>query len=187
MRVISGTVKGRRLFAPKGQQVRPTADRVKESLFNILADKVVDARVLDVYAGTGALAIEALSRGAASALLIDNDRLSVEAINRNLVSTTFSEQATVIQRLALTALKQLRQEKQSFDLIFLDPPYRIKEAELEVVVGEAGYLLDQQGLIVLEHRPGIAKLQLASEMSLVDIRRYGETRLSFFKKRENCC
>ncbi len=187
MRVISGTAKGRRLFAPKGERVRPTADRVKESLFSILADKVVDARVLDVYAGTGALAIEALSRGAASALLIDNDRVSVEAMNRNLASTIFSEQAVVIQRLALTALQQLRQENQSFDLIFFDPPYRIKEAELGVVVGEAGYLLDQQGLVVLEHRSGIAKLQLASEMSLVDIRRYGETHLSFFEKRENCC
>ncbi|HEB12840.1 MAG TPA: 16S rRNA (guanine(966)-N(2))-methyltransferase RsmD [Actinobacteria bacterium] len=185
MRVISGTAKGRRLSAPKGQKVRPTADRVKESLFNILGNRVTGAKVLDLYAGTGALGIEALSRGAASAFIVDNDVMSVEIINRNLVATKLEQSATVWRQSSLHALDRLMHEKEAFDLIFLDPPYRINKSELEVVMGKAAECLSMRGLMILEHQSGLLALEMIENLNSVDERRYGDTVLSLFEKREN--
>ncbi|HEB13106.1 MAG TPA: 16S rRNA (guanine(966)-N(2))-methyltransferase RsmD [Actinobacteria bacterium] len=185
MRVISGTAKGRRLSAPKGQKARPTSDRVKESLFSILNGRVIGSKVLDLYAGTGALGIEALSRGAASAFLVDNDALSIEAIKRNLLATGFEQSATVCRQSSVHALDRLIREKKAFDLIFLDPPYRIKKSELEVVIGKAAECLSLRGLMVLEHQSGLLELDAIQNLISVDERRYGDTGLSLFEKREN--
>lgn len=185
MRVISGIAKGRRLSAPKGQKVRPTGDRVKESLFSILAGRVPGSKVLDLYAGTGALGIEALSRGALSALMIDNDGISIDVIERNLVATKLEQSATVYKQSVEYALDRLIREKEVFDLIFLDPPYRINKSELEVVMGKAAECLSLRGLIILEHQSGVLELDMTQDMISVDERRYGDTGLSLFEKRDN--
>ena len=185
MRVIAGVAKGRKLVAPKGRRIRPTADRVKESLFSIIADRIKGSAVLDLYAGTGALAIEALSRGAAAATLVDSDETAVAAIHRNLEETGLAERAAVVRAPVTQALDRLTSEARAFDLLFLDPPYKIEAAGLEIVLAKAAGCLRQRGLIVLEHRPDLPEVEVSPGLVMVDRRRYGDTGLSFYKKREN--
>src|SRR4051812_41052217 len=121
MRVIAGSYGGRRLKAPKGDETRPTSDRVREALFSILGDRVQDARVLDLFAGSGALGIEALSRGAQSAVFVDDAPIAVRAVKANLDGV---EGAEVIRRDARAFLRAAREPPRQYDLVFLDPPYR---------------------------------------------------------------
>ena len=185
MRVIAGTARGRRLVAPKGVKTRPTADRVKENLFNIITARVAGAAVLDLYAGTGSLAIEALSRGANSAVLVEDDKAAIEAIERNLEATKLSNRAVLRQSPVRQALARLVAQNQAFDLILLDPPYKIDESELEIVLEKAASCLNKPGLVVLEHRSDLPEIKLGAELFLVDRRRYGDTALSFYEKRES--
>ena len=147
MRVISGIKKGQRLEAPKGDDiVRPTTDRVKEALFSILNFELENALVLDLFAGSGQLGIESLSRGALHAFFIDCNRDSVALINRNLSACNFQSSATVIK----TDFKSfLKTNEQKFDIIFLDPPYSLnawKDA-LDLI----GNSIATRGIIALEH------------------------------------
>ena len=129
MRIISGEAKGRALFAPPGSDTRPTSDKIRGSLFNIIASRVMDARVLDLFGGTGALALEALSRGAESAVIVDSSRQAWQVIERNarsVLKDDFEYRARILcadYRSAIAAL-----EGSLFDLVFLDPPYRMVEA-----------------------------------------------------------
>ncbi|MDP1808540.1 MAG: 16S rRNA (guanine(966)-N(2))-methyltransferase RsmD [Actinomycetota bacterium] len=184
MRVISGTAKGQRLFAPKGFKTRPTADRVKESLFNIIAGAIEGAEVLDLYAGAGSLAVEALSRGAKAVVLVESDKGAAAAINRNLVATGFTDRTIVMQAPVNRALDQLIARRQVFDLIFLDPPYKINQAELEIVLEKTAGCLSKFGLAILEHRPDLPELEPGGGLFLSGGRRYGDTALSFYKKRD---
>ena len=125
VRIIAGTAKGIRLKTPKGMNTRPTADRVKESVFGILAADVVDAEVLDLFAGTGNLGLEALSRGAASATLVDKNIQSVKIMMENAILTDLSRAAVICREEVLAALRRLQAAGKSFDLIFCDPPYNL--------------------------------------------------------------
>ncbi|MBQ9408469.1 MAG: 16S rRNA (guanine(966)-N(2))-methyltransferase RsmD, partial [Clostridia bacterium] len=127
MRIIGGEARGRRLVAPEGTDTRPTADKTRESLFNILMRDVPEARVLDLFGGTGALALEAMSRGATSAVICDVSISALKAIQANVRSVMKDRSGVrVIKADYRAALKSLAGE--AFDLIFLDPPYRLKEA-----------------------------------------------------------
>jgi 16S rRNA (guanine966-N2)-methyltransferase len=127
VRVIAGSVKGRRLVpAPEG--VRPVSDRVREGLFSSLADRVEGAHVLDLYAGTGALGIEALSRGAADAVFVERDRRAVAAIRQNLARTALEDRARVLHG---DAVRSLEGSDGSYDLVFADPPYESDPTEVE--------------------------------------------------------
>ena len=126
MRVIAGAAKGRRLLAPRGTSTRPATDRVRQSIFGTLGSRCEDARVLDLFAGSGALAIEALSRGAASATFVERDPAAVEAIRRNLATTGFIDRATIARG---DASAFLRGTIERYDLVFVDPPY----AEIELL------------------------------------------------------
>jgi 16S rRNA (guanine966-N2)-methyltransferase len=133
LRVIAGEAGGRRLVSPPGERVRPTTDRVKESVFSALGpDRLVGARVLDLYAGTGALAIEALSRGAARAVLVERDAAAARAIAANLESTGLAGRA-LLRRADVRAVVSAP-AVEAFDLIFLDPPYDLREPELAAVL-----------------------------------------------------
>lgn len=151
MRVIAGEARGRRLVAPSG--VRPTTDRAREGLFSALGQRVVDAVVLDLYAGSGALAIEALSRGATRAVLVDDDRAAVEACETNLAATGMSERASV-HRMAVDRLLAGLAPEAPFDLVFCDPPYDTAD---EVVAGALGALAEPgwraEGARVIVERP----------------------------------
>jgi 16S rRNA (guanine(966)-N(2))-methyltransferase RsmD len=181
MRVIGGNAKGRRLKVPKGQAVRPTSDRVKEALFNILPHDLSGIRLLDLFAGTGNVSIEAISRGAAQAILIDSSEKSGKVIRENLRIVGFTDRASVRIAPVSRALRSLARRGETFDMIFLDPPYQRNwvEACLESIAG--GNLLRASGTLVLEHS---AREQPEAEygaLVLKDQRKYGDTWLSFFE------
>ena len=181
MRVIGGAAKGRRLRVPRGDAVRPTADRVKESLFNILPRDFSGARVLDVFAGSGNLSIEALSRGAAHAILIDVSQRAGAMIRENLRRLGFAAQTEVWVAAAARSLKTLARRADSFDFIFLDPPYDqgLAGRSLELI-GRCD-LLRPGGTLVIEHSSREAIGAAYGPLQLHDQRRYGDTLLSFYK------
>jgi len=123
MRVIAGSAKGCKLKAPEGLQTRPTADRIKETMYNILSPELIDADVMDIFSGSGALAIEALSRGARYAAIIDNDKQSISVIKENLKKTRLSSESRLMEEDAFHAMEILSREGYSFDIIMMDPPY----------------------------------------------------------------
>jgi 16S rRNA (guanine966-N2)-methyltransferase len=126
MRIVAGSLGGRRITAPPGTDTRPTSDRVREALFSALGPLDPAARVLDLFAGSGALAIEALSRGAGRAVLVEKDSRAARVIQGNLEALDLgSEQAIVRRRDALAALRDAREAGETYDLVFLDPPYRL--------------------------------------------------------------
>lgn len=150
MRIIAGSARSRVIQAPEGRDTRPTLDRVRENLFNILARHVPGARVLDLFAGSGALALEALSRGAASAVLVDHDRAAIHCIRQNLESLRFAGQAQVMQADWQSAVGSLLAQGAAFELIFLDPPYAMQD--LSEVTEALRPLLAEDALIIIEHR-----------------------------------
>lgn len=180
MRIISGESRGRRLFAPEGLETRPTADKVRESLFNILRAEVPGARVLDLFAGSGALALEAISRGAEAAVLVDSSRKAVQAIRRNVELCRAQERVQVIGCDWRSALDQLTEP---FDLVFLDPPYRM----LEVYGQAAGRLLEkgllaEGALLVMEHASEMP-LPVQEPFEVCDERVYGAATVAFVRRR----
>ena len=180
MRIIAGDAKGRPLCAPKGQDTRPTQDYVKESLFNILRLRVPDAQVLDLFAGSGALALESLSRGAEAVVMADQSPEAIACIRRNLEQLGYQDRAAVIRGDWLSALRQLQGDGRKFTLVFLDPPYRITQTgEQCAKMAELG-LLAEGALIVIEHRRGVDPA-VGEGFTLCDSRRYGDTAVDFYE------
>ncbi len=147
MRVISGSKRGTKLLFIENELVRPTTDRVKEAVFNIIQFQVRDTRVLDLFAGCGGLGIEALSRGASRAVFVDHGKPSLDILRKNIAKTGFEEKAECFLSDFETYLKRT---KESYDLIFLDPPYHRGMAQRALSVIASRKLLSENGLIVLE-------------------------------------
>lgn len=150
MRIIAGTLRSRRLQSPSGLATRPTLDQTRESLFNILQNRVAGARVLDLFAGSGALGLEALSRGADSAVFCDSSREAVRCVRQNIEALGLDQQARLLQMDWSRALETLSAEGEQFDLIFLDPPYDLGLDGVLSAIAQQG-LLAQEGLITAEH------------------------------------
>ena len=170
MRVVAGRFGGRRLVAPPGDATRPTSDRVRESLFSVLGPSTEGARVLDLYAGTGALGIEALSRGAAAAVFVDRAPAAIKAIRANLEALGI--EADVRRMQARAALRTAADSGEAYDLIFLDPPYR-RSAELGRELSEALPAVLAPGARVISESDRRDRLELS--LPLTDERRYGDT------------
>ena len=181
MRIIAGNARGQRLKAPKGRDVRPTADRVKEALFNLIAAKLEGARVLDLFAGTGNLAIEALSRGAAQAILVDSSTASMRLIRKNLERLRFTERADTWVAPVSRVLRAMARRSDCFDIIFLDPPYGQRLVEETLTLIARGKLLRETGVVVAEHSVRDEIDALYDSLVRCDQRRYGDTFLSFFR------
>jgi len=181
MRIIAGSVKGRQLKAPKGRRLRPTAARVKEALFNILPHDLSGLRVLDLFAGTGNLSVEALSRDASEAVLIDAAAEAGKVIRENLRAVGFSGKAKVWVAPVLKSTRLLARKGERFDLIFLDPPYEKGWVgkTLRAVAQEG--LLRETGILVVEHSVREKVEKDYPPLRLSDQRRYGTTLLSFFE------
>jgi 16S rRNA (guanine966-N2)-methyltransferase len=185
MRVIAGTARGVRLVAPSGTDVRPTLDRVRESLFNILMPRIEGARFLDLYAGTGANGIEALSRGADSATFVDNDPRSLAVIERNLGAAKLRQSADV-RRLDLPeGLRTLWADGKTYDVIFADPPFTTREGapvEYDRLLSaiDSAHVLGEGGLIVVEHSSRVALSEQKARFTRFRVGKYGEIALSFF-------
>jgi 16S rRNA (guanine(966)-N(2))-methyltransferase RsmD len=181
MRVIAGALKGRRLKAPTWEGLRPTSDKLRETLFNILAPRVVDARVLDVYAGTGALGIEALSRGAAEAVFIDGDRRAQTLIAENLAHCGVETGYTIVRSSAPRGFDALRLDGQpSFDIVLLDPPYDEQPDAVIAVLEAVSNLLAPAGVLVLEHPRRRATPEVAGVLLLTREVTSGDSALTFY-------
>lgn len=177
MRVVGGERKGHTLRAPKGMDTRPTSDKVREALFSILAGRFEAEPVLDLYAGTGALGIEALSRGASQAVFVEQRREACRIIHQNLRSTRLEERGTV---LCLPVARALARLDNPFGLVLLDPPYALAGLhDILMVVGGARVLQDQT-VVVFEHTPRFAVHERYARLVLERQRVYGDTAVSIF-------
>lgn len=149
MRVIAGTARRLLLKTPEGMETRPTQDRIKETLFNIIQDDVYDCRFLDLFAGSGGIGIEALSRGAKEAVFVDSGRRPQECIKENLKTTHLSDRGRIIARDVFAAILQLEAER-AFDVVFMDPPYdrELEKQVLEALVGSS--IINENTIIIVE-------------------------------------
>ena len=182
MRVITGSARGRRLKELEGLETRPTTDRVKEGLFNILQCDIEGRRVLDLFAGTGQLGIECLSRGAASAVFVDRREDAARLVREDLDLTGLRDRARVARG---DSLEYLRTAREKFDLVFLDPPYQAGLLEPALEMLAAFDILNQHGIIVAEHP---ADRVLAPPGALCRVHRtyrYGKIGLTVFRRSRN--
>lgn len=178
MRIVGGKYKGRVLTEFKGQDIRPTSSMVRESLFNILQFKIFSARFLDLFSGTGAMGIEALSRGAKKVHFNDINRQSLTVLKQNLDKLKVEEEFRITN---LDALTFLNSNKEKFDIIYIDPPYKtdLGRRALDLVVGA----IDDGGTIIFEDEKPFNDEVIGLEK--FDSRKYGRVHLTFFRKGEN--
>ena len=179
MRVIAGRLGGRRLHATRGRGVRPTADRVRESLFAILGDAVLDASVLDLYAGTGALAIEAVSRGARRATCVERDARALAVLERNVEELGIGDRVQAARSDALHYARQLAHEATSYDVVLCDPPYRDPLDPLRAAVLESAWWTT---VAVIEHDASTDP-PAATPGLRADTRQYGDSAITFYWRR----
>lgn len=183
LRVIAGSAKGHKLKTINGTATRPTTDRVKESVFNIISGFIAGARVLDLYSGTGSLGIEALSRGADFSIFIDKSRECILTIRENLFNTKLSEKSSIMPMDVFVALNKLFKENRKFDIIFLDPPYN-KNLVVETLkcLAESD-IIEQGGMIIAEHDFKDEVPQEVGGLKRFRHQKYGDTIVSFYNKK----
>ncbi len=182
MRIIAGRFKGSRIPSPRGTGVRPTADRVREALFSVLGTVVEGAHVLELFAGTGAFGLEALSRGAGSVVFVEQDRKTAEALSRTVRSFGIEDCVSILKMDAVRTLKVLADQGRVFGIVFMDPPYS-SDLILAVVSSDAfPGLLEPEGLVIVEREAGESELELPSAFSKRFSRNYGGTVLEIFHR-----
>jgi len=181
MRITGGIFKGRQIKTIPGQATRPTADKVKQAIFNILMHDIEDAYVLDLFAGTGALGIEALSRGARKAVFVDNGFKQASAIRNNLKTLELVEM--VLEKKCEAACEMLHMDDEKFDLIFADPPYKYyRPIDIAELISQYD-LLSENGLLIIEHD---ANHTVENEwLALLKTRKFGKTAITFFTRKGN--
>ncbi|MGB2705680.1 MAG: 16S rRNA (guanine(966)-N(2))-methyltransferase RsmD [Candidatus Omnitrophota bacterium] len=184
MRIIGGEGRGRQIKMPKGAEVRPTQDRVREAIFNVIREKIPGSDVLDLFAGSGAFGIEALSRAAHSVIFVDNNINCIRAIKANL--TVLGEDREIPQVLktdAVRAISRFQKKGRKFDIIFLDPPYYKGLAKNSLIKINACDILSQHGFVVVEHFKKDALPEKAGDIFLFKEKRYGDTAVSFYRRK----
>lgn len=183
MRVISGSARGTNLETLEGNNTRPTLDRVKEALFNIIQCEVIDANVLDLFSGSGALGIEALSRGAKFCIMCDKSYEAIEIINKNVRKTHLEEKAKIIKNDYKKTLELLQGQK--FDLIFIDPPYALNIGVDSIKIITKLELLEDNGIIILETDNEKRELENLNKLNVnvYDLRKYGRVSLIFLNRK----
>lgn len=178
MRIIAGDFKGRKLLSPKGEDIRPTSDKVKEAVFSILFHDIEDAVCVDLFAGTGSLGIEAISRGAKHCYFADNSRDSIATVKQNVKLCKCEDDATIMLSDGRQALGKIREK---IDILFLDPPYRYDSYEKIIGYAESLDLFTNNGIIIAEHS---AKEMLPDKIGKLEKfkeRKYGTTRITIYK------
>jgi 16S rRNA (guanine966-N2)-methyltransferase len=180
MRVTGGILKGRILKTTPGLSTRPTTDKIRQSIFNILMNDIENAVVLDIFGGSGALGIEALSRGAASSIFIESGRKQVEVIQENL--TTLGLKAGVFECDYIAACRTLHTDGRKFDLIFADPPYEKISPDKVAEIVLRYDLLEHNGLLIIEHKAGQDIKPDAVER--LKKRKFGQTEVSFYARKK---
>jgi len=183
MRVIAGAFKGRTLKSPPSMRVRPTSDRLRETLFNVVAPRIAGARFLDLCAGTGAIGIEALSRGAAHTIFVDRSRKSCALIEANVALCRIAdEQAEIYNTEAADFLRQAVSWKMTtWDIIFYDPPYKDDPIPLlELIAVQQGQLLSEEGIVIVEHHHKLELPEVIGKLEKTRVLKQGDSSLSFF-------
>lgn len=182
LRVISGSRKGFKLKAPKGLDTRPTQDRIKESLFNIIGNIDKESIVLDLFSGSGVIGIEFLSRGAKKCYFVDNSQDSVRTIYENLAKTKFENKSQVYKNNVFNILKVLGDKKVIFDYIFMDPPYNSGYENKTLKTICDNNLLSDDGIMIMEHGKVLSFDNIMFCLKKIDERNYGDTKITFFNK-----
>lgn len=180
MRIIAGEARGRVIDAPPGKHTRPTLDRVRENLFNMLQSDIPGSRVLDLFAGSGALSLEALSRGAEFAVLVDSDRNACMVQTKNIQTLRYTERTRQYHCDWKTAAEELRREQAAFDLVFLDPPYSM--TDLTDVFDALIPLTGPESLIILEHEAG-KEIHVSGRYETVRQRAWGFCAVSMYRQK----
>lgn len=181
MRIIAGSARGRNLKSPKGMSTRPTSDRVREALFNILRPEVTESQFLDLFSGSGAVAIEALSRGAEKAIMVEKDRGTAGIILDNLRLSRLQDKAEVLNMEVNRAIQVLANRQESFNLIFIDPPYK-RSFEVPTMEQIDHYeLLAQNGTLVVESDKSDLPPDRVGRLVAYRRERYGDTALTFYR------
>lgn len=184
MRVIAGKARGTKLISPEGLETRPTTDRIKESLFNIIAPDLYDCLFLDLFSGSGGIGIEALSRGAKEAVFVDMSKDAFKCIKTNVEKTRFTQEAVIFNSSMELALNQLGKENKKFHIIFMDPPYNkdVINDTIELIVKYG--LLVPKGYIIIES-DSLYTITHSKELILYKEKKYGGTTMSFLKGTED--
>jgi 16S rRNA (guanine(966)-N(2))-methyltransferase RsmD len=182
MRVIGGLAKGRRILAPRGRGTRPTSGYVREVLFDLLTQQVEGRTFLDLYAGTGAVGIEALSRGAAVAVFVEHNRLALTMLYRNLEASGFRNRAEVVPVEVLRYLRRAAYGSRQFDLIFLDPPYLHAEANAAIRLIASTEILASSGMAILERSAKVDPISVPTGLALAREVRHGDTALELYRR-----
>jgi 16S rRNA (guanine(966)-N(2))-methyltransferase RsmD len=183
VRIIAGSAKGRQLKGPKAGEVRPTADRVKETIFNVLGQWLDDETVLDLYAGIGGLGLEALSRGAKHVTFVEHDREVMAVLADNARTLGFSPKSTTLLRPVDKALRQLAGAGSVFSLVFSDPPYAGVQGGKVLTALDEGGLVTPGGRVVIEHGKREGLPERVGALERVDERKFGDTLVSIYVRR----
>ena len=183
MRIIGGTARGTKLYTLNGENTRPTLDRVKESLFNIIQNEIIDANVLDLFSGSGAIGLEAVSRGAKKSILCDKEKQAIEIIRKNVVKTHMEQKVEIYNLDFKKILKEKIKEKQ--DIIFLDPPYKTDYIAQALELIYEKQLINTQSIIIIEtdEEDRIIKNIDNEKFEIYDKRKYGRAYLIFLRKK----
>lgn len=181
MRIISGTMRGTKLYTLDGLNTRPTLDRVKEALFSKINNELQDAVILDLFSGSGALALEALSRGAKNAYLCDSSREAIKIIIQNIEKTRTQSKTALLKCDYKKALNNLIENNVKLDIVFLDPPYKTNYAEESAKIIVENELINENGLIILEtdNKEKVIENLDKKLLKIEDIKKYGRVYLLF--------
>lgn len=181
MRIIGGELGGRRLKAPSGVATRPTSDRLREALFNIIGVDVNDTTFLDLFAGSGAVGIEALSRGAERSVFVESSRRALEVLEENIHACGLEHRSRIVPKNALSALRLFEQEGARFDIVYVDPPYDADLYGRALLSLGRGDLVDPEGLVVTERRSSARLLPEYGKLRNYRDVRHGDSTLGFFR------
>ncbi len=181
VRVISGKCRGTKLIAPEGLTTRPTTDRIKETLFNMIAFDIPNSNFLDLFSGSGAIGIESLSRGAKKVVFVEKDKVALDCIEKNLIKTHLKENSQIYPVDVLSALKTLEKNEEKFDIIFMDPPYHLEYIS-EILQKILDFdLLSKEGYIILE-RSSNTTIPIVKNLVLWKEKIYKTTTINFLRK-----
>lgn len=185
MKIVAGTHKGRIIKSRKGNDTRPTLERVKESLFGIISPYVSGSKFLDLYSGTGNIAFEALSRGASRAVMIEKDPEALKIIIENVNNLGFEELCRAYKNESLRAIEILGKKHEKFDIIFMDPPYKDEVCSQTIKAIEKAGILEENGLIIAEHHMGEKMPEELGSFKKADERTYSIKTITFYTKVNN--
>lgn len=183
LRIIGGQFRGKKIKHPETEAVRPTKDRIREAVFNMIAGYVPGAKVLDLFAGSGAFGLESLSRGAERAVFVEQDSLCSSVLEGNIESLRVGDKTSIIREDTFKAIELLDKDKEGFDLVFSDPPYNMGMAKKTLIMINHYDILNPSGLLIIEHHEAESIPDSSGDVSLFKQKTYKDISISVFRKK----